>query len=173
MPSVEKIKLQAASRLSEIHQTINSSLNKNAAEAKKHWNTLRRLFKGKGARLQEQYWPETAAPHFPSIHSSMAFKEWRTSTTTENFSEWLQSKKRQTAHLLAQQKVAYLGESDREQYQVYLQSSLFSDSAGKPFNTVNLETNFSGKGWGIFVLSQNYELFVASHKMANFHHTSF
>ncbi len=178
--AVEKIKYQALYRLQEIDQLK----DQHRVKAQKNWDKLRTIFKGKGARLGEEYWPETITPHFAGVHTSSAFKEWYTSTSDEDFITWLQSTyiprelhsannlNKITANSLLTKRVTYLDESERQIYKVTVINGLFQDHMGNIFDTATLQTNFSGKGWGIFVLSQTHELYVASHKIAELHHSS-
>jgi hypothetical protein len=50
---------------------------------------------------------------------------------------------------------------------------LWDDYFDAPVDTEDMETHFSGKGWGIFVCSPDGKLFIHSHEAGVHHHSSF
>jgi hypothetical protein len=47
------------------------------------------------------------------------------------------------------------------------------DLSDTPWDTFNTETHFSGKGWGIFVVSPTGHIFGGTHEAGKHHHSSF
>jgi hypothetical protein len=53
-----------------------------------------------------------------------------------------------------------------------VRSSTAAKDPGKPVDTGDSVTHFTGPGWEIFVVDQNLNIHMASHKVGNFHHSS-
>ena len=47
------------------------------------------------------------------------------------------------------------------------------NAGGGPLDTAEMSTAFSGKGWGIFVMSPDGKMYVGNHEVGQFHHSSF
>lgn len=62
---------------------------------------------------------------------------------------------------------------DREKYRLGLGPSITRGPLRRPLDTKEMMTNKAGAGYGIFVMSQNGEMFAGSHKVGIFHHSSF
>ncbi|MEH1965086.1 eCIS core domain-containing protein [Nostoc sp.] len=72
----------------------------------------------------------------------------------------------------ANYKTQYLTtQPEREQFHLSINSK-FSQN-GKPFNTTNMYTAFWGRGAAIYVMDPNGEFYANSHKIGQFHHSSF
>lgn len=71
-------------------------------------------------------------------------------------------------------KVQYLNADEREKYRLDGDSSGFRHaSTGLAYDTSEESTAFSGTGYAIFVVSGDDQLYAGSHKVSQFHHSSF
>lgn len=70
------------------------------------------------------------------------------------------------------QHVAYLDAQARVRYRVVMQNGLLQKD-GKPLDTTNMKTHFTGPGWAIYVLSPSGVFYTGSHVVGQFHHSSF
>ncbi|TLD72589.1 hypothetical protein FEM03_00495 [Phragmitibacter flavus] len=61
---------------------------------------------------------------------------------------------------------------DRAPYKLKVEKGLLM-CGGVVFDTQNHSTAFSGKGWAIYVVSPDGEIFAGTHKVSLFHHSSF
>lgn len=68
--------------------------------------------------------------------------------------------------------VAYLDASTNGSYKITIANGKLYQN-GKLFDTSDMSTVFSGKGHAIFVQSPKRDFYSASHKMGEFHHSSF
>lgn len=83
-----------------------------------------------------------------------------------------------TITLLNQAKVEYLQTPDaRKRYKLSKDGGLIKqgDPPGPPtgYDTANESTNASGRGYAIYVMSPDGDIYAASHKVDRFHHSSF
>lgn len=70
-------------------------------------------------------------------------------------------------------KVAYLDEEERKAYELHGGSSLKQGEAAEAFDTGDMFSKHSGKGFGIYVMSPDGTLYADQHKVGLFHHSSF
>mgnify|MGYP003478600941 FL=1 len=175
-PAVLELKDQVIRRLSE------------KAIAQQKWQMLRDspIFKGKGKMLDQRYWRETIGPHFAGgDFTQNAFAEWESSRSSKNFADWLDSiyiprilagpssPMQSVATKIQSTKVEYLNDEERKNKLITIQNGLFIDAFGQPCDTGTMSTVYSGNGWGIFVIDTDKNIYISSHKMAEFHHSSF
>jgi hypothetical protein len=78
---------------------------------------------------------------------------------------------------LKTRKVEYINNSaDRAQFVLHPQNGKIVQSdpnSNAPYSTANCSTNFSGKGFAIFVMDEDGQIYASSHMMSQFHHSSF
>jgi hypothetical protein len=117
------------------------------------------------ARTQN-YWLERADPsHRPGYALSDLYAEWVDLAGDVSFWEYAKGKK-------DGEHVRMLTPDERVTYEVYFDGGVFRNCLGEPASTMTRETHFSGLGWGIFVCSAKGDLFVATHKVGEFHHST-
>ena len=68
--------------------------------------------------------------------------------------------------------VKYLDAATRKNYVVHVAGGMCMQG-GTPFSTDDMSTVHSGRGFAIFVIDMNDNLYAASHKLGMFHHSSF
>lgn len=66
-----------------------------------------------------------------------------------------------------------LTDEERAKYRLQLGATIVRGPEKAPLDTSGMVSNASGSGFGIFVMSQNGEAYVGSHKVGIFHHSSF
>src|SRR5579883_3113233 len=66
-----------------------------------------------------------------------------------------------------------LSDHERITYEVHPDGGRFKDYQGENESTIGYQTHFSGHGWGIFVCSADGKLYVHSHEVNVFHHSTF
>lgn len=71
------------------------------------------------------------------------------------------------------QRVKYCNPTERDGYLVSIKGGIISDASGHPYHTGMKETAFSGQGWAIYVIDFDGEFYSESHKVNEFHHSSF
>ena len=124
------------------------------------------------------YWLELLDPmHRAGFTLSPKYSTWLTDTTA------IQTKKSFWAYIGTKASgsdsstnVAYLNEGQGpKRYQVEFDSNgvLVESIGDQPYMTQSHETEFSGKGWAIFVVSPTGEMYSASHILGKLHHSSF
>ena len=132
--------------------------------------------------IDEKYWTELSAPHYATTGAKRPFDAWKASTTRKNFVEWLETEYLPTelagagamsAKSIEDNKVAYLDEKGRRDYEIVARDGRVFSVQGKPFHTGNLRTEFAGRGWAIFVMSPKGKVYAHSHHTGKFHHSSF
>ena len=64
-------------------------------------------------------------------------------------------------------------EQERAKYALKLGSTLKRGPKEEILDTKDMASNFSGNGFGIFVMGQDGQVYVGSHKVGVFHHSSF
>jgi hypothetical protein len=79
-------------------------------------------------------------------------------------------KKKKPLELLVKAKET---EKEREKYKLGLASTITRGPKRETLDTKDMMTNKAGAGYGIFVMSQNGEMYAGSHKVGIFHHSSF
>lgn len=118
------------------------------------------------------YWLEALDPHHrPGYSLSPQFQVWRFSANAiankQSFWDFIGSS---TAS-----GVAYLGATERARYEVGFDGKGVMEQTedGETFTTEQYHTEFSGTGWGIFVVSPTGEMYSGSHILGKLHHSSF
>lgn len=70
--------------------------------------------------------------------------------------------------------VKYLGPEERLQYELHRDTGAFTQGdSEEPFSTAAMGSNFSGPGYGIFVMDTEGHMYADSHKVGLVHHSSF
>jgi len=69
--------------------------------------------------------------------------------------------------------VKYLDEESRKDYLLIGGSTLMQGEPPKLFDTSEMFSKYSGKGFGIYVMTPNGDLYSHAHKVGLFHHSSF
>jgi hypothetical protein len=64
-------------------------------------------------------------------------------------------------------------DEQRAKYMLRLGSTMTRGPKNEVLDTKDMASNFSGNGFGIFVMGQNGQIYVGSHKVGVFHHSSF
>jgi hypothetical protein len=125
------------------------------------------------------YWLELLDPmHRPGYELSPKYSTWLTdvSAIQTKKSFWAYIGTRPTESEMPKTDVAYLNESEGpKRYQVEFDSSglLVETIGNQPYATRQHATEFSGNGWGIFVVSPTGDIYSASHILGKLHHSSF
>jgi hypothetical protein len=161
-----------------------------------NWSKLKSLFDlkraGRGKRIRntgaleeapstfDNYWLERFDPQHRSWGTEQLANEpyqaWlKDEKTTLSFWSWLD------LHGLGQdvkKRVKYLTEQERKVYEVIFDKGLLyvldrKTKGRKLFSTKDYVTNSSGRGWAIYVLSFTGKFYTNSHKLGEFHHSSF
>lgn len=114
----------------------------------------------------QNYWLERADRyHRPGYVLSPLYGEWVNANRDISFWEYAEGKQ-------PGEHVRMLTPDERLTYEVYFEGGVFRNCLGEPASTMTRETHFSGMGWGIFVCSAKGDLFVATHKVGEFHHST-
>ncbi|MCX6990329.1 MAG: hypothetical protein NTX49_04615 [Chlamydiae bacterium] len=126
-----------------------------------------------GKILSESYWQESLLkghPYGQDISERGYFEEWKQSSTELHFEAWL-TDKLATTQASPLSKVAYLDETQRAAYSVsFREGKIFQGD--HPVDTTKMEAgNEAGKG--IFVIGPYRKMYVGTHIMGEFHHSSF
>lgn len=124
----------------------------------------------------QQLYPEWQQS--PAVARGMSFFEWLDSLSYfEVYAKLKQLKNESYARANApafMKGVAYLDRLTRRHYVVVpstrKQMLLWNE---RPLSTAHLETVFSGKGWGAWVLSSTDRFYTGPHVRGEFHHSSF
>jgi hypothetical protein len=119
------------------------------------------------------YWLEALDPrHRPGYSLSPMFQVWRMNpdAIAKKQSFWDYMGDGSTFS-----NVAYLGDVARKRYQVDFDGKGMMEQTedGDPFSTERHHTEFSGSGWGIFVVSPTGDIYSGSHVLGKLHHSSF
>jgi hypothetical protein len=120
---------------------------------------------------RRSYWLERCDPeHRPGWVLSKYYEEWiHESYKTGDFYEWVTDEKGSGSS-----SVEYMNKARRANFEIRIVGSSVLDSDGKPFDTRNMSTCFSGKGWAIFVCSfKNRKIYAGPHIEGEFHHSTF
>jgi hypothetical protein len=162
-----------------------------SARAVNNWNKFKTLLntpgkaKGHTKLLDDAVWLEAVDKHHRAGNLLRApHQVWAASSTNQPFFDWLDSvylpQQRLDAQvqLMNSSEVVYLDtEEKRREFEVAVDAQSRTKfrhvDNGEPFSTTNLETVFSGKGAGIYVLSGDDKIYSNSHKKGEFHHSSF
>lgn len=132
--------------------------------------------------LRHHYWGEIIDPlHRPlnKPENRAVYDQWLTErygvvpTSNHSFYRWLEGQ-----DILGMTFSQYVDEDQRANYQVLPQDdgSLTRDVEGRDnADTSENSTNFTGRGWGIFVLSRNGMLYAGNHinSQTGFYHSCF
>ncbi|MCX6990330.1 MAG: hypothetical protein NTX49_04620 [Chlamydiae bacterium] len=127
---------------------------------------------GSGKVLEEGRWPEALlGDHFFTQDIEIYFREWRISDSYLCFEEWFEHKMTNSTTHLHLSKVAYLSEEEREAFTVSIkEGKVFRRDL--PLNTEKMNAaNLLGKG--ILVIGPDKKMYVGSHNIGKFHHSSF
>lgn len=137
--------------------------------------------------LHNHYWHEVILKdHFllsrvtPDARDPMA--EWEASSSPLNFIDWVREtyipeliEKRKGRDILWQLRsgVEYLNDAQREDYKITIREGVIYNSRNEKFHTGMMQTHVSGKGWAIFIMAPDNNIYSHSHKVGAFHHSSF
>ena len=69
--------------------------------------------------------------------------------------------------------VVNVGPKERARYQLHLASPIKRGGDDKPYDTADMVSSFSGRGFGIFVMTTNGVFYSGGHNVGIFHHSSF
>jgi len=121
---------------------------------------------------QQSYWLERMDPqHRAGFTLSAKYEEWMNSTSDEDF--WTYS----ANVALGDRGVKLLDETQKVRRLKYLArmniNGSLRDLHDEPVSTYHMHSTYGGEGWGIFVLSPEGELYIHSHKVGRFHHSTF
>jgi hypothetical protein len=139
-----------------------------------------REIKGDPNLKKQCYWLERLdAKHRPGFQLSEAYEGWLASTSTGSFWDYANAHSMVELHHSAKKnkyfpkQVAMLDAVQRASYHISYGTGRWTDSHGHNVTTQNLKTHFSGRGWGIFVCDPTGNLYLGTHKLGRFHHSSF
>ena len=162
----------------ENNQNRRAALENLAESIRKEFKTLglQTLYRAHG------YWLERLDPRHRAGHNLHArYREWSQNnigTAGESFWDHVDSLERaslDTDEHLKDEYVAYfLGQNKEKRalYKVHAEDGKLKDINNDPVNTGNMTTVHSGNGWGILIFNYKDELFVSSHKLNEFHHST-
>lgn len=134
-----------------------------------------------GRMLHESYWTEAIDPLHRNwggnSFNSPVLKKWaklryEDQTTNLSFYRWFETlTDQELSQLTGGQELnatQYQDEAGREQFRVYIDGDTLKQPNDEgdlvPFSTENYDTNFSGKGWSIFVISTDGKLYANNHR---------
>lgn len=121
-------------------------------------------------KANSSMWLEVVDPsHRHAFDLSQLFEDWGTDelAIAQKISFWDYVRTR-----VDSESVAYLsGSAHGVQFKGRRLVNL--DDEQTPADTKDMETAFSGHGWGIFVCGLDWQLYLHSHEKGVFHHTSF
>ena len=132
---------------------------------------------------RQSYWLEFIDPlHRPGFKLAPDFETWMKDATCirEKRSFWDHMATQDISRIKhTDQKVKYYIElinadatyTEDRGFLNWLGDRLFDDKV--PWDTTNTETHFSGKGWGIFVVSPDGNIYGGTHQAGVHHHSSF
>lgn len=120
--------------------------------------------------LQEFAWLEAlSSDHRYGFSLLSEWRSWKQDGTDLSFNEWREEK---GFVGVSSDQVKYLDAIERKEYEVsVLDGVLVRDN--QPFTTATANSLFSGKGVAIYVASTDGRLYVGSHEVGKFHHSSF
>jgi hypothetical protein len=139
-----------------------------------------REIKGDPNLKKQCYWLERLdTKHRPGYQLSEAYEGWLASASTESFWDYANAHSMVDLHYSTKKnqyfpvQVAMLGAVQRANYHISYGTGRWTDSHGHNVRTEKMKTHFSGKGWGIFVCDPTGNLYLGTHKVGRFHHSSF
>jgi hypothetical protein len=125
------------------------------------------------ARENRSYWLEYLSPQHGAAHLlSDEYYRWRTGSGApdESFWEYIRQNPPEGLTLVHY----YGGTAEAEKYRVVFKAGLLTRASDdSPFHTEHLSTEFSGKGWAIFVVSYEGAMYAHKHEAGVFHHSTF
>jgi len=86
---------------------------------------------------------------------------------------WAQADVDKYVHQKQKAVVSYLGDEEREAFKLQCGPTVTQGPAKTVFDTSNMFSKHSGKGFGIYVMSKHGEVYADQHKVGLFHHSSF
>ncbi len=119
------------------------------------------------------YWLELLDPyHRPGYDLADEFQDWmengQAKQNRTSFWDYLGVPAADT------DQVAYLKDIEAKRYQLTFKGNVLQYVLDElPFSTENHSTAFSGRGWAIFVVDLEGNLYAHSHTVGKFHHSSF
>ena len=138
-----------------------------------------REIKGDPALGKQSYWLELVdAQHRPGFWLSAQYELWLQAGRTKVSEPAGQPKVYKdfwtSINGNTPMSVVMLDDNTRRQFEVTLGADgILRDFLDQPATTRDMSTAASGSGWAIFVLSQDGQLYINSHKVGIFHHSSF
>lgn len=129
------------------------------------------LLKDPDAKILEEFaWLEAlSSDHRYGFSLLSEWRSWKADRTDLSFHEWREEK---GFIGTSSDQVKYLDADERKKYQVsFLEGKLVRDH--QPFTTARAHSLFSGQGIAIYVVSLEEQLYVGSHEVGKFHHSSF
>lgn len=129
------------------------------------------LVKNPDAKILEEFaWLEAlSSDHCYAFSLLSEWRGWKADQTDLSFHEWREKKGFTRA---SSDQVKYLDAVERKKYEVsFLDGKLVVDH--QPFTTAASHSLFSGRGIAIYVVSPDGRLYVGSHEVGKFHHSSF
>ena len=180
MSSVSNLYAQLLVRLAELLPYKKSNNTR--------WNKIKSIVAsaGQGAKtMNPAYWSEATTHISPRLTTDL-LQIWKESNTLYNFNDWLykeyipillksnnNAERERATELINLREVRYLNELERQDKKITVHNGLFYNALGAFFDTINLSTFFSGKGWGIYVMDGLDNIYSNSHITNEFHHSSF
>lgn len=185
-PGIVAIQAMALTKAGELTRAKKRRAKGNWKRAVAATKPLRVKEGSKAKPMHPDYWKEMRAPHYAGFVLKPIFEEWKKTSTYKNLDDWIESEWLPRAKVssdpglaskaisLEKNKVAYLTASaDRKSREMQIKGGRVYTDSGVRFHTGDHTTAFSGSGWAIFVMSPNRSVFSASHKVGQFHHSSF
>ncbi|SEP51466.1 hypothetical protein SAMN02990966_08002 [Rhodospirillales bacterium URHD0017] len=135
-----------------------------------------RKFSSIGVNESRSYWLELVDPfHEVGFELARHFADWIKDQDAINnrTSFWDYLKRPPTVLMPEQYKVKYYPELYGEKGRLFFDGFKLVDDDSIIWSTADKRTEFSGEGWGIFVVSPDGRLFGGSHVVGEHHHSSF
>lgn len=129
------------------------------------------LNEGEGKILDPTYWQEKLIDDHPYGRDlQMQMEDWKADTSNnKNFEDWRTAKGLSSS---STKKVKYCDENERKAFEIGFSDGRLT-KGGDPYSTKQENAAFSGPGSAIFVMSPGGKLYAGSHKIGQFHHSSF
>ena len=133
-------------------------------------------FNSIGINDARSYWLELVDPvHEVGFELAHQFAAWIKDQDAINYrtSFWTYLNRPPTQLMPQHQRVKYYPELYGERGRLFFDGFKLVDEDGSTWSTADKRTEFSGQGWGIFVVSPDGRLFGGSHVVGEHHHSSF
>ncbi len=170
----------AQERNDEIWDQLSDALNRKLASTTTSNGNLREL-QGQTYKLEK-----LDTQHRVGFLLQACLNKYKTIQPTTEFFEWLdQMGEYERMTLLRQgdslkpsfvkmfvKGVAYMDDATRKKYNITFQGGR-GYKEGMVFDTAQMSTHFSGRGWAVFVLSERDRFYSSNHVVGRMHHSSF